>query len=104
MLLVDDLAAGGTKNLRHTPRGLVTLIMPEEDSYDLVSCQVLFAMKIKKISPNKPTFDFQSRMSIFIGGIVWDKTQHPGVKCIIHLSIRLASDWNPNNLKYFCTQ
>ena len=26
MLLVDDLAAGGTKNLRHTPRGLVTLI------------------------------------------------------------------------------
>ena len=28
MLLVDDLAAGGTKNLRHTPRGLVTLIMP----------------------------------------------------------------------------
>ena len=25
MLLVDDLAAGGTKNLRHTPRGLVTL-------------------------------------------------------------------------------
>ena len=27
MLLVDDLAAGGTKNLRHTPRGLVTLFM-----------------------------------------------------------------------------
>ena len=27
MLLVDDLAAGGTKNLRHTPRGLVTLLM-----------------------------------------------------------------------------
>ena len=27
MLLVDDLAAGGTKNLRHTPRGLVTLVM-----------------------------------------------------------------------------
>ena len=27
MLLVDDLAAGGTKNLRHTPRGLVTLHM-----------------------------------------------------------------------------
>ena len=26
MLLVDDLAAGGTKNLRHTPRGLVTLM------------------------------------------------------------------------------
>ena len=25
MHLVDDLAAGGTKNLRHTPRGLVTL-------------------------------------------------------------------------------
>ena len=25
MLLVDDLAAGGTKILRHTPRGLVTL-------------------------------------------------------------------------------
>ena len=25
MLLVDDLAAGVTKNLRHTPRGLVTL-------------------------------------------------------------------------------
>ena len=29
MLLVDDLAAGGTKNLRHTPRGLVTLVMTE---------------------------------------------------------------------------
>ena len=27
MLLVDDLAAGGTKNLRHTPRGLVTLLV-----------------------------------------------------------------------------
>ena len=27
MLLVDDLAAGGTKNLRHTPRGLVTLMI-----------------------------------------------------------------------------
>ena len=27
MLLVDDLAAGGTKNLRHTPRGLVTLFI-----------------------------------------------------------------------------
>ena len=27
MLLVDDLDAGGTKNLRHTPRGLVTLYM-----------------------------------------------------------------------------
>ena len=27
MLLVDDLAAGGTKNLRHTPRGLVTLTL-----------------------------------------------------------------------------
>ena len=27
MLLVDDLAAGGTKNLRHTPRGLVTLVL-----------------------------------------------------------------------------
>ena len=27
MLLVDDLAAGGTKNLRHTPRGLVTLFL-----------------------------------------------------------------------------
>ena len=30
MLLVDDLAAGGTKNLRHTPRGLVTLLMKVE--------------------------------------------------------------------------
>ena len=29
MLLVDDLAAGGTKNLRHTPRGLVTLVIKE---------------------------------------------------------------------------
>ena len=29
MLLVDDLAAGGTKNLRHTPRGLVTLFIIE---------------------------------------------------------------------------
>ena len=30
MLLVDDLAAGGTKNLRHTPRGLVTLAYLED--------------------------------------------------------------------------
>ena len=31
MLLVDDLAAGGTKNLRHTPRGLVTLSKPQNN-------------------------------------------------------------------------
>ena len=31
MLLVDDLAAGGTKNLRHTPRGLVTLLLGKTD-------------------------------------------------------------------------
>ena len=31
MLLVDDLAAGGTKNLRHTPRGLVTLNLIKEN-------------------------------------------------------------------------
>ena len=33
MLLVDDLAAGGTKNLRHTPRGLVTLKLMMFDFY-----------------------------------------------------------------------
>ena len=32
MLLVDDLAAGGTKNLRHTPRGLVTLYIYFEEN------------------------------------------------------------------------
>ena len=32
MLLVDDLAAGGTKNLRHTPRGLVTLLYKSHDA------------------------------------------------------------------------
>ena len=31
MLLVDDLAAGGTKNLRHTPRGLVTAMLLVDD-------------------------------------------------------------------------
>ena len=36
MLLVDDLAAGGTKNLRHTPRGLVTLIFG--NYYELACC------------------------------------------------------------------
>ena len=33
MLLVDDLAAGGTKNLRHTPRGLVTLLKEAKKNY-----------------------------------------------------------------------
>ena len=33
MLLVDDLAAGGTKNLRHTPRGLVTLHQDDTKFY-----------------------------------------------------------------------
>ena len=42
MLLVDDLAAGGTKNLRHTPRGLVTLFVAK-----------------KKISPNLLNFGLQ---------------------------------------------
>ena len=35
MLLVDDLAAGGTKNLRHTPRGLVTLFTVSEKSINI---------------------------------------------------------------------
>ena len=39
MLLVDDLAAGGTKNLRHTPRGLVTLF-----SVALVVCVCMGAL------------------------------------------------------------
>ena len=34
MLLVDDLAAGGTKNLRHTPRGLVTLMFGGTEPYE----------------------------------------------------------------------
>ena len=38
MLLVDDLAAGGTKNLRHTPRGLVTLMK--------IHCQILIPIVI----------------------------------------------------------
>ena len=37
MLLVDDLAAGGTKNLRHTPRGLVTLISWGLETHVLLS-------------------------------------------------------------------
>ena len=36
MLLVDDLAAGGTKNLRHTPRGLVTL--DKKRSLSIILC------------------------------------------------------------------
>ena len=39
MLLVDDLAAGGTKNLRHTPRGLVTLQVFLPMSEDVLFCQ-----------------------------------------------------------------
>ena len=43
MLLVDDLAAGGTKNLRHTPRGLVTLIstatvMDDDKEFSIDDC------------------------------------------------------------------
>ena len=37
MLLVDDLAAGGTKNLRHTPRGLVTLVMHLKENHLITS-------------------------------------------------------------------
>ena len=43
MLLVDDLAAGGTKNLRHTPRGLVTL-------YSYILIRVL-VFHLKNIGP-----------------------------------------------------
>ena len=42
MLLVDDLAAGGTKNLRHTPRGLVTLlILTELFQHNLINVSYL---------------------------------------------------------------
>ena len=41
MLLVDDLAAGGTKNLRHTPRGLVTLMRSDSDEM-LLRCHSMF--------------------------------------------------------------
>ena len=49
MLLVDDLAAGGTKNLRHTPRGLVTLLI------------VLNRRTDKQAQSNMPPQLFQSR-------------------------------------------
>ena len=49
MLLVDDLAAGGTKNLRHTPRGLVTL----KKKKSLYSC----VDRIKKSRPSRSTFE-----------------------------------------------
>ena len=40
MLLVDDLAAGGTKNLRHTPRGLVTLNRVYHEYYEIFCSKV----------------------------------------------------------------
>ena len=55
MLLVDDLAAGGTKNLRHTPRGLVTLliqvseyiIVPTKSDSDVIFCLHLLSKNLR---------------------------------------------------------
>ena len=58
MLLVDDLAAGGTKNLRHTPRGLVTLVPASSGLIDKKD-------KIAKVKSY--LFNFPSQLSpIFI--------------------------------------
>ena len=48
MLLVDDLAAGGTKNLRHTPRGLVTLFGHMCKVQDLVHWPQMFYIYSEK--------------------------------------------------------
>ena len=51
MLLVDDLAAGGTKNLRHTPRGLVTLFQDyhwKELLYNIVFLQRRYSLTFSK--------------------------------------------------------
>ena len=50
MLLVDDLAAGGTKNLRHTPRGLVTLSTADKSklSYRLKPKVIIQTSLLKK--------------------------------------------------------
>ena len=55
MLLVDDLAAGGTKNLRHTPRGLVTLMWPE------LMCAVSLILKRIMLSLPLASADIISR-------------------------------------------
>ena len=49
MLLVDDLAAVGTKNLRHTPRGLVTLYISDYPTHfkDLYLLHNKFKKNIK---------------------------------------------------------
>ena len=65
MLLVDDLAAGGTKNLRHTPRGLVTLSTEISKTHDmdcldqkqenLTPCMVNFKVSISvKFDDSRP--------------------------------------------------
>ena len=50
MLLVDDLAAGGTKNLRHTPRGLVTLYRIYSDWVEFLKSVELTKEVNEKIS------------------------------------------------------
>ena len=70
MLLVDDLAAGGTKNLRHTPRGLVTLyteLLKKPDTFHLLqTCKY----QIKELSRyayfNNETLESILRKNIFI--------------------------------------
>ena len=50
MLLVDDLAAGGTKNLRHTPRGLVTLVKALIKTSNCENSVIYFSEKFQKIA------------------------------------------------------
>ena len=57
MLLVDDLAAGGTKNLRHTPRGLVTLLLPVDVILLFVAlffgCGTVYGIYVQEHPPRK---------------------------------------------------
>ena len=69
MLLVDDLAAGGTKNLRHTPRGLVTLVMLGNYSQqttsadDIFKCILRVNRRVDKFTPRVQS-DHRSGYSI----------------------------------------
>ena len=65
MLLVDDLAAGGTKNLRHTPRGLVTLRYTIERQVFNDTVRMLQPLSINLILFGNENWNFETNIVLF---------------------------------------
>ena len=71
MLLVDDLAAGGTNNLRHTPRGLLTLIT---SVYLCFISKSLFYTQVNRMSRSRRVLAIGGKQRILRLGMVCIET------------------------------